>query len=59
MYKQIARMSKLVVVGDSAVGKTNLLLRYLDDTYTETFLSTIGVDFKFKTFEKDGITMKL
>jgi Ras-related protein Rab-1A len=52
-------MSKLVVVGDSAVGKTNLLLRYLDDTYTETFLSTIGVDFKFKTFEKDGITMKL
>ncbi|KAL5469360.1 hypothetical protein EMCRGX_G030610 [Ephydatia muelleri] len=39
---------KVVMVGDSAVGKTNLVLRYTQDMYRENFISTVGVDFKTK-----------
>lgn len=36
---------KVVLVGDSAVGKSCLLLRFADDTFNESYISTIGVDF--------------
>jgi len=36
-----------------------LLLRFADDTYTESYISTIGVDFKIRTIELDGKTVKL
>eukprot|EP00418_Pyrodinium_bahamense_P090029 CAMPEP_0179046918 /NCGR_PEP_ID=MMETSP0796-20121207/18933_1 /TAXON_ID=73915 /ORGANISM="Pyrodinium bahamense, Strain pbaha01" /LENGTH=235 /DNA_ID=CAMNT_0020743355 /DNA_START=63 /DNA_END=765 /DNA_ORIENTATION=+ len=50
---------KLLLIGDSGVGKSCLLLRFADDTYTESFISTIGVDFKIRTLEQDGKRMKL
>lgn len=36
------------------VGKSCLLLRFADHTYTESYISTIGVDFKIRTIELDG-----
>eukprot|EP00298_Acanthocystis_sp_HF-20_P026827 c4659_g1_i1.p1 GENE.c4659_g1_i1~~c4659_g1_i1.p1 ORF type:complete len:218 (+),score=54.31 c4659_g1_i1:1-654(+) len=50
---------KLLLIGDSGVGKSCLLLRFADDTYTESYISTIGVDFKIRTIEIDGKTVKL
>ena len=39
---------KLVIIGDSGVGKSCILLRFADETFTVTYYSTIGVDFRFK-----------
>ena len=50
---------KLLLIGDSGVGKSCLLLRFTDDTYTESGFSTIGVDFKIRTIELDEKTIKL
>jgi len=50
---------KLLLMGDGGVGKSCLLLRFADDTYTESYISTIGVDFKIRTIELDGKTIKL
>jgi len=50
---------KLLLIGDIGVGKSCLLLRFADDTYSESYISTIGVDFKIRTIEHDGKTIKL
>merc|ERR1711988_1158168 len=50
---------KLLLIVDSGVGKSCLLLRFADDTYTESYISTIGVDFKIRTIDLDGKTVKL
>lgn len=50
---------KLLVIGDSGVGKSCFLLRFVDDVYTESYISTIGVDFKIKTIQLDGKIIKL
>ncbi|KAL1217149.1 Ras-related protein RABD2a [Cardamine amara subsp. amara] len=50
---------KLLLIGDSGVGKSCLLLRFSDDSYVESYISTIGVDFKIRTVDQDGKTIKL
>eukprot|EP00941_MAST-03F_sp_MAST-3F-sp1_P003290 g3290.t1 len=50
---------KLVLIGDSSVGKSCLLLRFADNSFTESYISTIGVDFRFRTVKIGGKTVKL
>ncbi|VDK32376.1 unnamed protein product [Taenia asiatica] len=50
---------KLLLIGDSGVGKSCLLLRFSDDSFVDTYISTIGVDFKIRTLELDGKVVKL
>merc|ERR1719379_3281515 len=56
---ECAHLFKLLLVGDSCVGKSSLLLRFIDNTFSEQFISTIGVDFKIKTIEIGGKVIKL
>lgn len=41
------------------VGKSCLLLRFCDDAWTPSFITTIGIDFKIRTIEVDGKRIKL
>jgi Ras-related protein Rab-8A len=50
---------KLLLIGDSGVGKSCLLLRFSDDTFTTSFITTIGIDFKIRTIELDNRRIKL
>uniref|UniRef100_A0A6A7G2G5 Rab GTPase n=1 Tax=Hirondellea gigas TaxID=1518452 RepID=A0A6A7G2G5_9CRUS len=50
---------KLLMIGDSGVGKSCLLLRFSDESFTTSFITTIGIDFKIKTIELDGKRIKL
>lgn len=50
---------KLLLIGDSGVGKTCVLFRFSDDAFNTTFISTIGIDFKIKTVELNGKKIKL
>lgn len=50
---------KVVLIGDSGVGKSCLLVRFADDTFQESFITTIGVDFRFRTLPVDESSVKL
>ena len=50
---------KIILVGDSGVGKSCILLRYADDNFVDSYISTIGVDFKIRTFEIENKIVKL
>lgn len=45
---------KYLVIGDSGVGKTSLLMRYCEDVFHTDLLSTVGVDFKIKRTKIDN-----
>lgn len=49
---------KYLIIGNSGVGKSCILLRYADDVYTDKHIITIGVDFKIKTLSVDGKNVK-
>jgi len=57
--KQYDLLFKLLLIGDSGVGKTCILYRFSDDAFNTTFISTIGIDFKIKTIELKGKRIKL
>jgi Ras-related protein Rab-1A len=50
---------KLVIIGNSGVGKSSVLIRFTDDKFSESYITTIGVDFRFKTLQIEGKNIKL
>jgi len=57
--KNYDHLFKLLLIGDSAVGKTCILFRFSDDQFNSSFISTIGIDFKIKTVDINGKRVKL
>ena len=50
---------KVPVAGDGAVGKTSLIVRYTQGTFTDTYKMTIGTSFAVKTVDLDQVLVKL
>ena len=50
---------KIILIGDSSVGKTSLLLRYCDGTFDADSISTIGIDRKCKYLKRDDKYIEL
>ena len=50
---------KLLMIGDSGVGKSSLLLRFASDQFEDSYMTTVGLDFKIRTVEVDGRGVKL
>ena len=50
---------KIVLVGDTCVGKSCILVRFSDDVFVENYVTTIGVDFRFKTMVVNGKIAKI
>lgn len=46
MSKQNIKKFKILLLGDSSVGKTSLLVRYTDDIFSDDEISTLGIDVK-------------
>ena len=51
---------KILILGDTQVGKSCFLTRYADNSFQDEYLSTIGMDYKIKNYQaEDGSTIKL
>ncbi|CAF0893920.1 unnamed protein product [Rotaria sordida] len=51
---ETAQTFKILIIGDSGVGKSSLMVRFVDDIFTAAYITTIGVDFKMSTINVDG-----
>ena len=49
----------ILTLGEKAVGKTSLVLKYTENTFNEKYISTIGIEFKEKYLKKNGENFKL
>lgn len=59
MAKAYDHLFKLLLIGDSGVGKTCLIIRFAEDNFNSTYISTIGIDFKIRTVDIEGKRIKL
>ena len=50
---------KILIIGDSGVGKSSILSRFAEDVYIDSYMSTIGLDFKIKTLFVGNKVVKL
>eukprot|EP00794_Sanderia_malayensis_P013934 gene13934-15386_t len=59
MARDYDHLFKLLIIGDSGVGKSSILLRFADNMFSGSYITTIGVDFKIRTITVDGEKVKL
>ncbi|KAL4708824.1 hypothetical protein ACJJTC_019340 [Scirpophaga incertulas] len=50
---------KILVIGESGVGKSSIILAFTTGDYNASFPATIGVDYKCKVMEVNGLKVKL
>jgi small GTP-binding protein len=59
MAKRVKDHTKILLLGDSEVGKTSVMHQYCDQVFSCNVKSTVGVDFRMKNVTIDGTTMRL
>ena len=52
-------LKKIIIIGDSGVGKSNILLRYSEGKFVENYMMTIGINFMYKVTTIDDIKIKM
>ena len=50
---------KVIIIGDSGVGKSNVLLRYSEGKFVENYMMTIGINYVYKVISTEGAKIKL
>ena len=59
MDQSYDKLFKILLIGNSGVGKSSILLKFATSSFSESYIQTIGVDFKTKTIEHEGKNYKL
>lgn len=52
-------LTKILLVGESGVGKTSLMMRFNNHEFVSNYITTIGIDFQAKVMEIDGCRVKV
>ena len=52
-------LMKVIIIGDSGVGKSNMLLRYSEGKFVENYMMTIGINYVYKVVDIEGAKIKL
>ena len=52
-------MFDICITGDGGVGKSNMILKYVDNRFTESYITTIGIDFRDWYWKVNDIDYKL
>ena len=52
-------LQKIIIIGDSGVGKSNILLRYTEGKFVDNYMMTIGINYVYKVVEVEGVKVKL
>jgi small GTP-binding protein len=52
-------LAKVVIIGDSGVGKTKMMTKYCEGVFKESYVATIGVDFKLKDIKIGDLQIRL
>ena len=59
MFKYSESLFKILLLGDSGVGKSSIIIRYIENNFSNNLMNSIGVDFKLKNIEVDSKKIKL
>ena len=59
MYSDYNYLFKILLIGDSGVGKSSILMRFSDNTFSDSYISTVGVDFKLSSLMLGDHSVKL
>jgi len=54
-----ARYYKIILLGGSSIGKTSLLTRYIDNSFSASFQNTVGMGLRVKMVERNGVMIQV
>ena len=57
-YDQYDYIFRIIIVGDSGVGKSSMMMQYTENVFQQSYLPTFGADFRIKTVEIGGKVLK-